>query len=658
MSIRLKVYLSLLITVLAILFYSFSEITTKVQLSGNMSVVSTIVETSSNISKMVHEMQKERGMTAGFIGSKGAQFASEIKGQRRATDEKISVLQNYLKEAKSSLTGKLLNELEGAMGNLGNINSIRSNVDSFSIPLGKALGYYTSTNGEMLKVIDHAANYTTEVNIARDLASYGNFLMSKERAGIERAVLTNTFAKDAFAPGFYKKFITLVAEQNSYMEAFTHTASPELLRIRENAESDSSFGEVARFREIAVKHAGTGGFGVNAKDWFTTITKKINVLKGADDQISEIVYERAQGLQSAAKTAVLVNVIFTIISVIAVIGMLLILRISVLGNIAKLIKLTGELNSGDADLTRRIEVHTKDEIYELANNVNTFIASIQVIVDDVKETASSLAASSSEFASTAEELNATFDNQTSQVNDMASAMEEMNVTSGTINEHLKEVSLVTQDAFDSTQLGSKQLEGVVDRINSIKTSTNELSDTIDSLNMSSAEIGNIVDAISDIADQTNLLALNAAIEAARAGEAGRGFAVVADEVRKLAEKTQDATKQIVNIIGSLVRDSKSAGVSMGQAQEDVDKGVTVVIETNEVFGNIEEAVSKVKTANDFVGVSINEQADAINISTENTSQFSMGIQESGQAVRQILTTVEDLERQALNLNSTMSRFKT
>ncbi len=97
---------------------------------------------------------------------------------------------------------------------------------------------------------------------------------------------------------------------------------------------------------------------------------------------------------------------------------------------------------------------------------------------------------------------------------------------------------------------------------------------------------------------------------------------------------------------------------MTHAQKNVEEGVNVVVETNEVFGNIEAAVSKVKSANDFVGVSINEQAEAINVSTENTTQFSLGIQESAAAVRQIHTTVEDLERQALNLNATMSRFKT
>jgi methyl-accepting chemotaxis protein len=190
-------------------------------------------------------------------------------------------------------------------------------------------------------------------------------------------------------------------------------------------------------------------------------------------------------------------------------------------------------------------------------------------------------------------------------------MEEMNITSKSINENTYEANNLTLQAFELTREGSGELANAVKKINSIKNSTEELSIVIANLNNSSGEIGDIAGSIADIADQTNLLALNAAIEAARAGDAGRGFAVVADEVRKLAEKTQESTKMITEIIGTLVNESKQADKNMSMAKVSVDEGVEVIELTTVIFNKIKDAVSKVKEANDFVGVSISEQADAI-----------------------------------------------
>jgi methyl-accepting chemotaxis protein len=237
-------------------------------------------------------------------------------------------------------------------------------------------------------------------------------------------------------------------------------------------------------------------------------------------------------------------------------------------------------------------------------------------------------------------------------------MEEMNVTSRSIYNHIEVAQKLAEDAHSSTNTGSVRLRVAVDMVNGIRQSTDKLSCTIGRLNESSVRIGDIVIAISDIADQTNLLALNAAIEAARAGDAGRGFAVVADEVRKLAEKTQTATQEIVSIIKQLTDDAKSADSDMESAQVNVGKGVSAIQETDEIFTSIQSAVGSVKASNDFVGMSVGEQTDAIANSTDNTAGFSQGIQESAAAVAQISATVADLEQQAVGLNSLMERFKT
>lgn len=145
-----------------------------------------------------------------------------------------------------------------------------------------------------------------------------------------------------------------------------------------------------------------------------------------------------------------------------------------------------------------------------------------------------------------------------------------------ITEMIETVSNSSHVALETAQDGLKAAAEAVDKINSIKTSTEETAQTIHKLNDSSRQIGTIIEAISAISEQTNLLALNAAIEAARAGDAGRGFAVVADEVRKLAEQSSQSTQKIEILIADIQNQISLAVDSMDSNAKDIDTGVDII----------------------------------------------------------------------------------
>ncbi|WP_277656810.1 methyl-accepting chemotaxis protein [Seleniivibrio woodruffii] len=656
MSIKKKITLAVIFPVAALLFYSFSSMYSNYASYKGMQQVKALVDTSSVISRLVHELQKERGMTSGFIASGGNKFAGELPVQRQATDKAAEELSVFLEDADVPV--ELKAEISSVLNKASGRSDIRRKTDSADIPVAEAAGFYTGINNSLLSVVYGVSGITDNAEVSRSILSYAGFLYAKEKAGLERAFLTTVLSKGNFGSGDFGRYSGINAEQDTYISLFLSTASKELKEIYAQTAGSEEFRRVDELRKSVASKSDGQSIGIDPEEWFSASTARINQLKAADDKIAQSIDDKTGSLVKMSLAALITNIVIAVASMAALLVLVYIIHFSIVSSIARLTKLTAALNSSDADLTSRLNITTKDELQELAENVNTFIAGIGNIVSEVKHTAAVLASSSSELAATAEQLTATVADQSGQVSDIASAMEEMNVTSHTINSHIGEAQQLTDEAFDSTDKGSRQLQTAVNMVDGIRVSTDNLSKAINRLNVSSGKIGDIVFAISDIADQTNLLALNAAIEAARAGDAGRGFAVVADEVRKLAEKTQTATQEIVSIIKQLSDDAKSADSVMTDAKRNVENGVRAIMDTDVIFGQIQTAVGSVKESNDFVSVSIGEQSCAIENSTENTAKFSKGIQESAAAVTQISMTVADLERQAVELNSLMERFKT
>ncbi|MCW8825684.1 MAG: methyl-accepting chemotaxis protein [Gammaproteobacteria bacterium] len=204
---------------------------------------------------MVHETQKERGATAGYLGSKGKKFAEILPQQHTTTDIKIADLRAYLTEIDVNSYGaefaKLLND---SLARLDQLPEIRKNVLNLKMATPKAIGFYTQTNKMFLEMVGSMTSLTQDGEIARNVGAYYNFLLGKERAGIERAVLSNTFASDTFGPGMFAKFRTLVSEQNTYANVFLSLATEEERNFYEQKMDNAAVKEVEKMRATAATY--------------------------------------------------------------------------------------------------------------------------------------------------------------------------------------------------------------------------------------------------------------------------------------------------------------------------------------------------------------------------------------------------------------------
>jgi signal transduction histidine kinase/DNA-binding NarL/FixJ family response regulator len=378
-SFRLKLAAVVMVPVLTVVCFGIYGISERHQVAEEMAGIRQLVGLSTKVSALVHDLQKERGRSAGFLGSKGAQFGDELAAQRKATDGDVNDLRAFLTrsfETDQHLSEQCRTSVDAALQWLGRLQAIREGVSSQSLAAREAIDYYTDTNRAFLDIVAAMPGETADGRIANAIAAYANFLRIKELTGIERATLTNTFAQDSFAEGMFDKFISLLGAQSAYEEAFLAAAAPEQVDFFRRTVSGPDVEEVARLQQVAIDRAAQGGFGVSPTKWFDSITAKIDLQKKVEDHLASDLQFAADQSISAAGTARNVYAAIIIAVVITSAGLAGLLAGSILGSVQQLIRTVQQVSAG-RNYALRAEKTTDDEFGTLTDCFNAMLEQIQ-----------------------------------------------------------------------------------------------------------------------------------------------------------------------------------------------------------------------------------------------------------------------------------------
>ncbi|RDE25110.1 methyl-accepting chemotaxis protein [Motiliproteus coralliicola] len=315
--------------------------------------------------------------------------------------------------------------------------------------------------------------------------------------------------------------------------------------------------------------------------------------------------------------------------------------------------LTNELaQMAQGDFSSPTRYQSNDEIGQLADSARMVQTNMTDVLASLKHAADEASSASTNLADTSSRAHDVVNEQQSQTEQVATAMNEMAATVQEVAQSAQTAADSAREADDQARAGHQVVQGTISSINNLAAEVERASSVIEALAQDSNSIGSILDVIRGIAEQTNLLALNAAIEAARAGEQGRGFAVVADEVRSLAQRTQESTEEIQQMIEKLQSGATDAVAVMeagkAQAQQSVDSAAA----TGEALGAIEQAVSAINDMNLHIASAAEEQSSvaeeinrnvvAISHSTEVTVDNSSRIEAVSQQVAQLSSEFQQI----------------
>jgi methyl-accepting chemotaxis protein len=376
--------------------------------------------------------------------------------------------------------------------------------------------------------------------------------------------------------------------------------------------------------------------------------------------------------------------VFIIVSVISIMISIFFIS-SIIGPLKKIQKQLDEISKGEGDLTKELNIQSKDEIGHLANSFNHFLNSLRNLISNVGESANKVNQSSATLQKTSsevleatkemnihiQEVSASAENHSEMSNQSAEAVEEMVTGINHIADNASNVSELATSASQKASEGKDELDKMVKKIESIRSVVDESVSSIYSLQEQSSKIGEILKMIQSISDQTNLLALNASIEAARAGEAGRGFAVVANEVRKLAEQSLQSVNHIADIITKVQDETERTVQLIGDVKDHIEVGSTSAKQTqskiHEIILSFEKISSKIQeisatteelsSSSEEVSASVNE----MNELSQNVSTIISKIANFSQNHTQnILSVQEDADRlsnMSVQLKSLVFKFK-
>ncbi len=637
----------------------------------------TLTTNATSLLGVVHALQVERGLSAGFLSSTSvATPPANLRDARAATN---------------AATSDLPDGATSALAHLAPLSDLRAKVTQKSIPLGDMGGAYSNIIANILTDVSTALLHQNSAELEQISAGLVNLTYAKEMAGQQRAAGAAGFANKSFVPPVYRWFAETGAAETRLLDIAALSFKDHL------PELDLSAGlaptGVSDIRTQVLTAGASGPLPtLSAQEWFGKATQWISSLRDLEIQVAALMQDIATQEASAAQTTLRITLAAGLFSTLLslLIGARLIRAFTrqfqelqsdmdrlaqkqfdfvptnlhaqnEVGHLNQSLEQTrvalesaeqrlqaseqariqdrgafvssledglARLAEGDLDCT--LEQPFSEEYETLRVSFNQSLTRLKSTIHEVLEAANNMTVGAAEISQAADHLSKRTESQAATLEETAAALEELTNSVQSSADGARSVETTMSHARKEAEASGTIVQNAVDAMAAIE--------------KSSEKIAQIISVIDDIAFQTNLLALNAGVEAARAGEHGRGFAVVAQEVRHLALNSADAATEIK----SLITDSSAH----------VQHGVGLVGDAGDALNNIVDRVNEISRLVSGIASGTVEQATGLKEINTNVHQLDDVTQKNAAMVEESTAAGHLLHTDATKLSNLMGQFNT